>query len=173
MIDSLLALFLGASGAVFAQEMLLVRQSATMLIYGWSERNYFVMALFSAMLLCTVAFGVACMIAVLAAIHKYTSMTVPLGAFAAGVVGVLLWRNVPLFKSVSCAERPPRFYGVAWLDYNTGRCTCMPMPLNVIARLFRMAWLHLKYAGCTIPRTTREAYHAGYRQAVKDAQDNL
>ena len=76
-----------------------------------------------------------------------------------------------LFKTVPHDQHLPRGYGVAWLDYYSGHYTCMPVPLNVITRLCRLAWIQIKYAGCTIPRTTREAYHAGYRQAVKDAQD--
>lgn len=172
MIDSLFALFLGCAGVVFCQEVLMVRKSFTMLLWGWRERDYPVMVLSGGMLLAMMAFGISCIIALLALIHNYTSLTVPLGAFVGGAAGYLFGYAVPLFKYVPHGEMIPRGYGVAWMDYGTGRLTCMPVPLHLIVRWCRICWLWVKYAGITVPDNSREAYHAGYRQAVKDAQDN-
>lgn len=173
MIDSLFALFLGCIGVVFCQEVLLVRQNFSMLLLGWRQRDWFLISLMSACLVLALVFGVACVAAVLEAINNYTSLTVPLGSVAAGAAGYLFGYAVPLFKYASHGEMLPRGYGIAWVDYANGRLTCMPVPLNVVVRWFRLAWLWIKYAGMTFPATSREAFDAGYRQAVKDAQDNL
>lgn len=38
----------------------------------------------------------------------------------------------------------PNWYGVAWIDFAANRAVCYPIPLNIIVRAFRLAWLFCK-----------------------------
>lgn len=89
-----------------------------------------------------------------------------LGAAAFGIG----FYSPPLIKHINHGEMLPRGYGVAWMDYGSGRLTCMPVPINVVVRWCRVAWVWLKYAGMTLPATPSEAYDAGYRKAIEDSQ---
>jgi hypothetical protein len=41
-------------------------------------------------------------------------------------------------------ETLPRGYGFAWIDWDTHRCVCLPVPLNFIARHFRDWWYRVR-----------------------------
>lgn len=171
--DSFIGVIFGALGIVLAQDVLGLSVMWGHVVKGWRKRDWFEVWFAGAMFIGVIALTLIMCILTLAAWNKLTSIAVPMTAFFTGAAGAVFGYFVPLFKYTSCSEMLPRGYGVAWMDYGSGRLTCMPIPLHLVARWCRIGWIWIKYAGVTVPETPSEAYHAGYRQAVKDArQDN-
>ena len=57
----------------------------------------------------------------------------------------------------------PRWYGVAWHDYNRDVAVCYPVPLNILFGWARLVWMWLRFR--SVPRrwdTLRQAYEAGH-----------
>ncbi len=77
-----------------------------------------------------------------------------------------------LVRTVESGCYLPRGYGVAWLRWQTRHAVCMPVPLNLIAGIARLAWAWIK-SPHGIVDSVEDAYAQGradgYRQAIKDA----
>ena len=74
-----------------------------------------------------------------------------------------------LKKIIVHGERMPTGYGLTWYrGYTDNVAVCMPVPLNVLARLARDLWLYLAYPGeiAVNPR-------AAYQQGREDATDEI
>jgi len=60
-------------------------------------------------------------------------------------------------------EEIPRWYGLAWRDYNRDVGICYPMPLHFIFGWARLLWLWFRFH--SVPTrwdTIRQAYEAGH-----------
>ncbi len=42
-------------------------------------------------------------------------------------------------------ERPPKGYGVAWIDFDCATWTCYPIPFNWLARAVREAYFRIRF----------------------------
>lgn len=58
----------------------------------------------------------------------------------------------------------PACYGIAWRTNTWHEQTnvCMPVPLNLLARVLRDVWLYLRHPG-SVPVNPRAAFADGYR----------
>jgi hypothetical protein len=67
-----------------------------------------------------------------------------------------------IIQHLSHGERMPLGYGIAWFtDWSRDRVVCMPVPLNVLARVLRDAWCYVATIGYEVPVNPRAAYLAG------------
>lgn len=169
--DSFIGAVFGALGIVLAKDVLGLSVMWGHVVAGWRKRDWFHVWFSGFMFIGVIALTLIMLIFAMGTLNRLTDIILPLWAFFTGAAGAVFAYYVPLFKTTNHGEMIPRGYGVAWMDYGSGRLTCMPVPLHLIVRWCRIGWLWIKYAGMTVPATPREAYHAGYRQAVKDAQD--
>lgn len=57
-------------------------------------------------------------------------------------------------------QKYPRWYGLAWIDFERNAAVCYPIPLNIIARTVYLAWLFCKcpfgQAGIRLEHRERE-----------------
>lgn len=49
----------------------------------------------------------------------------------------------PFVRSVHFSEMAPRGYGRAWVQWDTGRRVCMPVPFNFIAGMIRFVYIKI------------------------------
>lgn len=58
----------------------------------------------------------------------------------------------------------PALYGIAWwrTEWSKRTAVCLPVPLNLLARMLRDFWLYLRYQG-GVPVNPRAAFAEGYR----------
>lgn len=68
-----------------------------------------------------------------------------------------------ILRRVGQGEVMPRLYGLAWVRYDAPYAVFMPIPLNLIARGCRVAWMWAKRGGAAVPADPAEAYAAGRR----------
>jgi len=69
-----------------------------------------------------------------------------------------------LIRRIDDGQMLPALYGVAWRtnDWQTRSTVCLPVPLNLLARVLRDFWLYLRYPG-EVPVNPRAAFAEGYR----------
>lgn len=70
-----------------------------------------------------------------------------------------------LHKIVPEGSMLPRFYGVAWVLFQSRAALCLPVPLNLVVALLRAVWLFMKHGWRPIPVNPRAAYELGLRTA--------
>ncbi len=77
-----------------------------------------------------------------------------------------------LVKRISEGELIPRWYGVAWEDWNPrGRfVVCLPFGMNIVAQLLRATYYSIKHGNRAMRANPRAAYEQGYGQALKDLE---
>jgi hypothetical protein len=73
---------------------------------------------------------------------------------------------VQIVKRIRPAEMLPAFYGIAWRDWLRDEAICLPVPLNVLARLARAGWVWLRVGGLDVPLNSRDAYEQGLRDGA-------
>lgn len=66
-----------------------------------------------------------------------------------------------LIKKVHRMDMLPAWYGMAWQDFASDSCTCLPVGLNLIAAAARGVWFFIKHGGRYIPMDPRAAYDQG------------
>jgi len=70
--------------------------------------------------------------------------------------------------SLAFGCKPPKFYGLAYREPCRDEMVFAVIPLNLIIRLFRSLWHHLRYPTPDgFDRKVREAYKAGYEAGLK------
>lgn len=72
-----------------------------------------------------------------------------------------------LVKYANSGSLLPRFYGVAWYDWQTNRAVCLPLVLNVLAAIGRSAYFSIKHAGRIVMENPRDAYAQGLRDGLE------
>lgn len=65
-------------------------------------------------------------------------------------------------KRLKEGETIPRWYGIAWVSYNTSEATCMPIPFNLLVAAARAIYVWIRWGYRTVPGSTRDAYGQGY-----------
>lgn len=79
-----------------------------------------------------------------------------------------------IIKRIDQGGLLPRFYGVAWFDdWRTHSAVCLPVPINVLARVLRDAWLYLAHPSQSVPFNPRAAYWQGRREGAQAAQQDF
>jgi hypothetical protein len=83
-------------------------------------------------------------------------------------------------QEIAHGEKLPRGYGIAWQVFEPHRMlprqVCMPVPLNVLARVLRDAWCYAATVSREVPANPRAAYREGYaagRTAMFDQMASL
>lgn len=66
-----------------------------------------------------------------------------------------------LIKKVSSGYLLPRFYGVAWYEWQSGQAVCLPIGVNVLAAFARNLYFTAKHAGRIVMQNPRDAYGQG------------
>jgi hypothetical protein len=72
-----------------------------------------------------------------------------------------------LIKRVSNGYLLPRFYGVAWFDWQASQAVCLPLGVNVLAALGRSVYFSIKHAGRIVHQNPRDAYAQGLRDGLE------
>lgn len=57
----------------------------------------------------------------------------------------------------------PKWYGLAWVEWESNEAVCMPLGLNLLAALTRSALATIRHAGTAVRRNPRDAYAQGLR----------
>lgn len=57
----------------------------------------------------------------------------------------------------------PAWYGVAWIEWDSGRAVCLPVGLNIVAGAARQAWNWVRHGWRPVRLDPREAYAQGVR----------
>ncbi len=73
---------------------------------------------------------------------------------------------IRILKTIQSGDVIPRGYGVAWIDAYTPRAHCLPVPLNLIVRAARAAWLRAKFP-MSGAASIRDAYAQGWRDCAR------
>jgi hypothetical protein len=73
-----------------------------------------------------------------------------------------------LIKTAREGECLPPWYGVVYIEWYRQERVCLPVPLNVIARIGRSIWIFLVHGSDEIRVNPRDAYHQGRVDGVKD-----
>jgi hypothetical protein len=77
--------------------------------------------------------------------------------------------ELKIIKTLGEGEMLPRWYGVAWQSSwweGKPKVVCLPVPMNVLARVARDAFIYLSTFGVDIPASPRSAYLKGYAEGV-------
>jgi hypothetical protein len=73
-----------------------------------------------------------------------------------------------LIKTVREGECLPPWHGVVYIEWCRNERVCLPVPLNVIARVGRSFWLFLVHGSEEIRINPRDAYHQGRLDGIND-----
>jgi hypothetical protein len=73
-----------------------------------------------------------------------------------------------LTKIVREGECLPPWYGVVYIEWYRQERVCLPVPLNVIARIGRSIWLFLVHGSEEIRVNPRDAYYQGRMAGFKE-----
>jgi hypothetical protein len=73
-----------------------------------------------------------------------------------------------LIKTAREGECLPPWYGVVYIEWYRQERVCLPVPLNLIARIVRAAWLFIMHGNEEVRLNPRDAYHQGRRDGLID-----
>ena len=68
-------------------------------------------------------------------------------------------------------EMIPRFYGIAWREWNTYHRICYPIPFHLIIGFCR--FIYIRISIFTFPNDYLEAYRRGYRDGMKEGHKHV
>lgn len=72
-----------------------------------------------------------------------------------------------MVKRIPNCQVIPAWYGVAWRCWMSNTNVCLPMPLNVFARIARAIYVWARYGAIDVRADAREAYAQGRRDGDK------
>jgi hypothetical protein len=76
-----------------------------------------------------------------------------------------------LIKTARKGQCLPPWYGVVYIEWYRQERVCMPVPLNLMARVVRSAWLFILHGSEEIRVNPRDAYHQGKQAGFKEGFD--
>jgi hypothetical protein len=82
-----------------------------------------------------------------------------------------LMGKLQLRKYLGPGECLPAWYGIAWVEWQSDRGVCYPVPLNIIAGVIRATWIWLRHGWRIVPVNSRDAYAQGLRDGRNENQE--